>query len=93
MSDDAQAFLAALARSRTEHVPGRMRAAVTTSPRCRPIVPASYTSGVSRMDIQARLRRWGLEWTMDRITAVVAELVDAGTLRRGPLGIYAGGAA
>lgn len=89
MSPDALALMAALDRSRTEETPGRITGrGTTTTPRLLPIMPGKPSSGVSRDQIQARLRKWGVDWGIERVTAAVRECVAAGVVSSGPKGLY-----
>ena len=89
MSPDALALMAALDRSRTEETPGRITGrGTTTTPRMVPIMPGKPSSGVSRDQIQARLRKWGIDWDIARVTAAVRECVAAGRVYPGPKGFY-----
>lgn len=107
LSEDARAFLRLLITSRVEETPTRRsrprqyRSSTNYAlplkmhQRCLPIVPVSSTSGVSRDDMLGRLRQWGVEWTLERVTAVVKELEVAGfeefgiaVLVKGPRGYF-----
>lgn len=94
MSEDASFFLALLARSRIEQAPDRRvnKRRASRAPRHFGLVPATMRSGVSRVDIRDRMRTWGVDWTLERVTTVVEELVPTGELARGSRGIYAPGA-
>lgn len=90
MSDlsDADTLRALIQRSREEETPGRRRAAQGIRQRIFPLVPVTVTAGVSRDDIQARMRPWGVMWDRPRLDRAVKALVDEGVLRFGPRGFY-----
>ncbi len=94
---DAETLLALVVRSRTEHTPSHRRhnplpAAYRVGERQRgiyPIVPVRPQSGVSCLDVSARLRAWGVDWPESRVRAAVTVLLERAVFRKGPRGIHA----
>jgi hypothetical protein len=89
LSTDALTLLGAIERSRGEETPGRRNGRTTTRAQRLPIVPSTHSTGVSRDQIQSRLRPWGVVWERPQLDRAVKELVDLGRLVFGPSGIYA----
>lgn len=88
MSPDALTLLYAIERSRNEETPGRRNGRRTMRAQRLPIVPCTHSTGVSRDQIQSRLRPWGVVWERPQLDAAVKELVDAGRLVFGPKGLW-----
>lgn len=94
---DADTLFAVVVRSRTERTPVHRRhtplpAAYRAGERMRginPIVPIRSSSGVSCLDISARLHAWGIDWREPQVRAAVNVCVARGVFFKGQRGIYA----